>query len=122
MKLSAKTRYAVRIMIDIAQQEGQRVPLRHTADRQGVKSKYCEAVIPDLRRAGLVKSFRGMRGGYLLARPAKKISLGDIVRAVDDLYAASGDPEDVGIEKTFELVQAAMWRKLDAVSLADAAK
>ena len=46
----------------------------------------------------------------------------DIVRAVDGLYAASGDPQDVGIEKTFELVQAAMWRKLDAVSLADAAK
>jgi Rrf2 family cysteine metabolism transcriptional repressor len=122
MKLTTRVLYATRIMIDIAQQDGARTPLKYTAERQQISEKYAEQIIAELRAAGLVKSVRGMRGGYLLGRPAKEISMGDIVRVIDDPYLPSEDPRDEVVGKAFERVQAAMWEILDKVSLAKAAK
>ncbi len=67
-------------MIDIAQQKGQKTPLEQAAKRQGIGKKYCELATPDLLAAGLAKSIRGRRGGYLPGKPADQITLGDIVR------------------------------------------
>jgi Rrf2 family protein len=53
------------------------------ADAQGLPHKFLEAILADLRRAGLVRSHRGAVGGYRLAAPAAQITLGDIIRAVD---------------------------------------
>jgi Rrf2 family protein len=122
MNLTKKTRYAVRIMIDIAQQEGQRMPLGATARRQEISAKYCEQIIAELRIAGLVKSIRGSRGGYVLARPGLDITFGDIVRAVNDPYGPSEDSRDEAIENAFEKVQTAMWGVLDAMTLAEIAE
>ena len=122
MRFTTKVLYAVRIVIDIAQQEGERVPLRYTARRQEISAKYCEQIIAELRIAGLVKSIRGTLGGYLLACPLGEITFGDIVRAVDDPYEASGDSRDEAIENAFERVQTAMWGVLDAVTLAGIAE
>ena len=122
MKLTMKARYAVRIMIDIAQQKGERVPLRVIAERQEISRKFAEVIAVELRTAGLAKSIRGMRGGYLLDRPADEISIGDIVRVVDDPYEASEDPRDAAIETGIGGVQAAIWGVLDEVSLAEAAE
>ena len=122
MRFTTKVLYGVRIMIDIAQQEGERTPLRYTAKRQEISAKYSEPIVSELRHAGLIKSRRGVHGGYLLGRPADEISLGDILRVVDDLYVASEDPQDKAIDKAFKRVRAAAWDTLDAVSLAKAAK
>ena len=122
MKLTKKRRYAVRILIDIAQQEGKRVPLKDTAKRQAIGAKYCEQIIAELRIAGLVESTRGRFGGYLLARPADKISIGDVVRATIDPYEGSKDLRDAAIEKAYKRVQAAMWGVMDEVPLAEAAE
>jgi len=122
MKLTTRVLYATRIMIDIAQQDGERAPLRYTAERQEISEKYAEQIISDLRAARLVKSVRGMRGGYLLGRPADEISMGDIVRVVDDPYVPSEDPRDEVIGNAFERAQAAMWEILDEVTLAEAAE
>lgn len=120
MKLSTKVLYAVRIMLDIAQQN-ELTPLKYTAERQGISEKYCEQLIASLRAAGLVKSVRGTRGGYLLGRPANEISLGEIVRTIDDAYDPSDDPRDEAIVKAFDQVQAAMWKTLDALTVKDIA-
>ncbi|MBI1366553.1 MAG: Rrf2 family transcriptional regulator [Alphaproteobacteria bacterium] len=85
MKLTAKGRYAVTAMADIAALgDGARVPLTDIALRQGISIAYLEQLFAKLRRAGLVDSVRGQSGGYRLARTPKDIRIADIVDAVDE--------------------------------------
>ena len=68
MRISTKTRYGMRLMIDIAQNQGSgRVALKDAADRQGVSKKYLEQVVAPLVAAGLLDVARGASGGYRLA-------------------------------------------------------
>lgn len=83
MKLSTKTRYAVRAVFDIAYHgQGKATQARDIARRQGVPLRYLEQIFQELKRAKLVEGKRGPSGGYSLARPAAEISLGDVVQAV----------------------------------------
>ncbi|MEW5785918.1 MAG: Rrf2 family transcriptional regulator [Bacillota bacterium] len=84
MKLSARVEYGVRAMSVLAfhYQNGP-MPLREIARQEGISFQFLEQIFPDLRRAGLLESVRGVRGGYLLARPPAEIRVGDIVRAVE---------------------------------------
>jgi len=88
--ISAKTDYAVRALLAMAAAgsangpaEDRPVSVEELATRQGLSRKFLEAIVADLRRAGLVTSRRGPSGGYVLARPASEVSLGDVFRAVD---------------------------------------
>lgn len=84
MKLSAKVEYGVRAMAVLAICYDQSpLPLREIACREEISLKFLEQIFPSLRRAGLISSFRGSRGGYRLSRPPEKINVGDIVRAVE---------------------------------------
>jgi len=121
MKSWTEIRCAVRIMIDLAQHEGERVRLKDTATRQQISAKYCEKIVPKLQVAGLAKSIRGARGGYLLGRPAKEITIGEIVRCVDAPYRASEDVQDQPFEAAFGQALVAKWRVLDAVTLGEVA-
>lgn len=72
MKISTKTRYGMRFMIDLAQSQGEgRVALKDIADRQGLSKKYLEQVVAPLASAGLLDVTRGNQGGYRLSRDAK---------------------------------------------------
>ncbi len=84
MKLSARVEYGVRAMAVLAfhYPEGA-LSLKEIAGREGISYQFLEQIFPDLRRAGLIESVRGARGGYLLARPPSEIKVGDIVRAVE---------------------------------------
>ena len=85
MKLTAKGRYAVTAMADIAAAgDRARVSLTEVALRQGISVAYLEQLFAKLRRAGLVESARGQSGGYSLARAPKDIRIADIVDAVDE--------------------------------------
>ena len=85
MKISTKTRYGMRFMIDLAQnQDGGRVALKDVAERQGISKKYLEQVVAPLAAAGLLSVTRGNQGGYALARSADAITLADIVAASED--------------------------------------
>lgn len=83
MNLSSKSRYAMRAMQFLAEsgQEGPQ-PLRRIA-QCGLPLDYLEQLLGCLRRQGLVRSVRGRQGGYLLAKPANEISLGDVIMAVE---------------------------------------
>ncbi len=85
MKISTKTRYGMRFMIDLAQHEADGcVALKDVAERQGISKKYLEQVVSPLAAAGLLTVTRGHQGGYRLARPAAEITLADVVAASED--------------------------------------
>ena len=81
MKISTKGRYALRIMIDIAEHEPQITSVNELAARQEISVKYAEAIVGALSRAGLLVSRRGKTGGYVLSKSADAIPAGDILRA-----------------------------------------
>jgi Rrf2 family protein len=83
VQISAKTDYAVRALLSLAQHEPDLVKVDVVVSEQGLPRKFIEAILGELRRAGLVRSQRGADGGYSLARPASEITLGAVIRAVD---------------------------------------
>ena len=84
MKLSTKGRYGLKAMYDLALNYGDEpVPLKSIAERQGISENYLEQLMANLRKAGLVRSIRGAYGGYLLSREPSKITVGDVLRALE---------------------------------------
>jgi Rrf2 family transcriptional regulator, iron-sulfur cluster assembly transcription factor len=84
MKLTTQIRYGVRALCDIAyNSEGRPVQVKDIAQRQSISPRYIEQIFQKLKGGGLIRSTRGPAGGYLLVRQAEKISVGDVIRAVD---------------------------------------
>jgi Rrf2 family protein len=128
MQISARADYAVRALLALAQNEPDSATAQALADRQSLPRKFLEAILSDLRRADLVRSQRGAEGGYRLARPAAKITIGDVLRAVDGpLAGVRGErPETASYDGAAEhlptvwiALRAAVRSVLDEVSLAD---
>mgnify|MGYP003110105814 FL=1 len=96
MKLTAKGRYAVMAMADLAAQgEGVRSSLADINTRQGISLTFLEQLFNKLRKAELVKSVRGAKGGYLLNVPAESLTLDRIIHAVnEDIKAHGCTPDD----------------------------
>ena len=88
MKLSTKGRYGLKAMLDLAVQssEGQ-VVLKSIAERQGISENYLEQLFAVLKKHKLVKSIRGSQGGYTLGESPDKITVGDILRALEGSMA-----------------------------------
>src|SRR5215472_16636877 len=82
MRLSARSDYALRAVIELAASAGGHVTADQLAKTQSIPGKFLEAILTQLRRAGLVRSQRGPDGGFWLARPSSEISLADIIRAI----------------------------------------
>ena len=84
MKLSTRGRYGIHTMYDLAL-HGENGPqsIKSIAERGGMPEAYLEQLIAGLKRAGLVTSTRGAQGGYMLARPADAITVGDVLRALE---------------------------------------
>jgi len=84
VKLSTRGEYASRAILDIALHQGEGlVKIHDIAVRQDVPAKYLENILLTLQRAGIVRSRRGARGGYYLAKPATAITVGEVIRAMD---------------------------------------
>ncbi len=85
MRLTTKGRYAVTAMLDLSLNYGIRpITLADISDRQGISLSYLEQLFAHLRRDGLVSSSRGPGGGYRLSRPADKVTILDVISAVDE--------------------------------------
>lgn len=82
MHISARVDYAVRALLELAQQ-GEPVTGEALAEAQQLPPKFLASILNDLRRAGLVISRRGLDGGYRLAKPSLKITVADVMRAID---------------------------------------
>jgi len=130
MRVSAKADYAVRAMVELASAGEGPVKADRIAQAQGIPIKFLENIMSELRNAGLVRSQRGVEGGYWLARPAGEITIAQVIRAVDGPLAnvRGARPEDVTYDGSAEAlrdvwiaVRASLRRVLDAVTLADVA-
>jgi len=131
MKLTAKGRYAVMALSDLARHStGHPIPLAEIAERQDISLSYLEQLFAKLRRAGLVTSVRGPGGGYRLAQPATRTPIADIVLAVDQPVETNRctPAQPCGCrESTTECLTHGLWEQLgnqiylylSAVSLAD---
>ena len=86
--ISTKGRYALRVMIDLAKNEnGQPMPLKDIAERQGISKKYLEIIVKDLVDGKLVKGASGKGGGYVLLRKPEEYSIGEIVELMEGTLA-----------------------------------
>jgi Rrf2 family protein len=83
VEISAKSDYAIRSLLALAQRYPDLVKVDVVIAEQQLPRKFIEAILGELRRAGIVRSQRGAEGGYALARPPAEITLGAIIRAVD---------------------------------------
>jgi Rrf2 family protein len=130
VKLSNKGRYGVRALFDIAfHNDGRPTQIKDIAAREAIPPRFLEQIFQDLKRAGLVGAKRGPRGGYHLARPARDIRLGDVVRALEGPIAITSRTDEVKRTLTPDGkdVTDAVFRELsnriegcfDAVSIAD---
>ncbi|MCP3943924.1 MAG: RrF2 family transcriptional regulator [Desulfobacteraceae bacterium] len=95
MRLTTKSRYGTRLVLDIGVFGAQKpVPLGDVSKRQNISLKYLEQLTVKLKKAGLIKSQRGASGGHMLAKPPGQISIGMIVRALEDKIAIIDCAED----------------------------
>ncbi len=95
MKISTKGRYALRMMIDVAEHSGnERVSIKEISERQGISVKYLEQIVTNLTRAGFLRSGRGSGGGYSLTKAPEKYTVGEILRAIEGKLAPVACLED----------------------------
>jgi len=129
MKMSTKGRYGLRAMLDLALNSGgDHVALNTIAERQNISSNYLEQVFSILRKAGLVNSVKGAQGGYVLADSANRITVGQILRALEGDLAVAGDNSDNESTNSVEYcLKKQVWEKInesinevvDAITLED---
>ena len=108
MRVSAKSDYALRALIELAQREdADPVSAEELGKLQQIPHGFLQAILADLRRAGLVMSQRGQSGGWRMARDAQSVSVADVIRAVDGpLVSVYGlRPEAVTYNESAEVLQ-----------------
>ena len=119
MNITSKGRYALRVMLDLAQhrEEGY-ISLKTIADRQGYSMKYLEMIVGSLKRAGLVASTRGKEGGYQLIRDPEDYTIGEILRCIEDNLAPVSciKAGDICCEHAGECMTVPMWKELDDIT------
>lgn len=115
MKISTKGRYALRLMLDLAQHDaGGYIPLRDISRRQGISAKYLEQIVVQLSKAGFVKATRGAQGGYQLAKTPAEYTVGDILRITEGSLApvACLEHEPIECARASECITLEFWRGL----------
>jgi Rrf2 family protein len=115
MRISARTDYALRVLVQLACDVTRPITCEAIAESQGIPYRFLKAVVRDLRQAGLVRSRRGCEGGYWLARPAADISVEAVIAAVDgELFTVNGEePGSLAYPPPAERVEL-LWRMLGA--------
>ena len=131
MRLSSKGRYATRAMLDLAIHFGQGViRLKDISKRQQISARYLEQIFIPLRRAGLVKSLRGLHGGFTLGKPPQEIPLSEIIRAVEGSVTPVRCVDEPGLcQQSDDCITRNIWaeigkatdRVLESITLQDLA-
>ena len=119
MNVTSKGRYALRIMLDLAQHRDDGfVSIKTVSERQGISMKYLETIVGNLRQAGLVGSTRGKEGGYSLLREPRDYSVGEILRCIEDNLAPVSCIKDgsVTCAQASGCLTVPMWKELDDIT------
>ena len=118
MLISTKGRYALRVMIDLAEhQTDGYIPLKEVAQRQNISEKYLETIIKLLVKANILNGVRGKGGGYRLTKPPQQCTVGMILRLTEDSLAPVSclEPGASVCSKAAECRTIRMWQGLDKV-------
>ena len=129
MKLSTRSRYGTRILVDLARHHDRGpIQIGEISKRQDISVKYLEQLIRPLKQADLVTSVRGPKGGHLLAKKPEEITLGQIVRLFEgqsELVECISNPEkcsmsdDCQVRLAWQDATNVLYEKLDSTSIAD---
>ena len=131
MKLSTTTRYGLRALTDLCvQQQGAPVSVSDIARRQNIPVNYLEQLFAKLRRSNILKSVRGAQGGYLLARPAKEITVSEVIAALGEEILFGSCQSEKGCANAPTCSTFDLWNRLrisidgilDGTTLEDLAK
>ena len=109
---STKGRYALRVMIDLAQQESdQFIPLKDIAERQDISKKYLEIIAKEMVKGGLITGASGKHGGYKLCKEPAEYSVGEIIELMEGSFApvACLENDCTECEKSAECKTLPMW-------------
>ena len=82
-RISTKSQYGLRAMVYLAKRKDKVCPLREISKKEGISFDYLEKIISKLKKVGLIKTKKGVQGGYFLAKSPKKIKIGEIIRPLE---------------------------------------
>ena len=120
MKISTKGRYALRLMMDLAENNnGSPISLKDVAKRQDISDKYLEQIISILNKAGYVRSVRGAQGGYMLKMEPQNYTVGMILRQTEGSLApvACIEDDEIVCDRQQQCVTSIVYKKInDAIS------
>lgn len=131
MKISTRGRYGIRLMLALAlNYEKGTIPLKAIAKDQGISEKYLEQIINPLTKSGLVKSFRGAQGGYILTNPPEQTTVGEVLRVLEGSMSPVDCVDHPSCPNSDSCVSLSIWKKMkdaldqvvDDITLADMAK
>jgi Rrf2 family cysteine metabolism transcriptional repressor len=135
MRISAKGEYAAKAVLYLSLKYPTVVTIQEVARRHSIPLKYLEHILLELKKAGVLESRRGVRGGYTLARAPEKISVGEVLRIVDGQFSQSScieadeahsyacpESDSCGLKQLWQDVQGAVERILFETSFDDIRK
>ena len=129
MKISTKTEYGLRCLLRLARQpDGEALSITEIAHEEHVPKQYAQQILMRLRRAELVKSLRGTDGGFVLARSADSMSVGEVVRVLEGIpfedtcgkfneRSDCGHTGDCSIRPIWQMINHRLWEALDGIHL-----
>ena len=119
MNVTSKGRYALRIMIDLAQhRDDGYISLKTISDRTQLSMKYLEMIVGNLKKSELVDSTRGKEGGYKLNKTPQEYSIGEILRCIEDNLApvACIKEGEIQCDRSGACLTVPMWKELDDIT------
>lgn len=138
MKISTRGRYGIKAMVDLAinTKDNNCVSLKSIAQRQGIPENYLEQLIAILKKAGVVKSIRGVQGGYILNKDPKDISVGDLLKILEGSLAivdcienmppkkkcGTANCEECVVRDAWEMISEKFAETANSITLEDLAK
>ncbi len=118
MMISTRGRYALRILVDLAENQNEGyITLKEAADRQEISEKYLESIVKDLVKARFVEGVRGKGGGYRLSRPADEINVLEVLESADGTLVPVACLEEgsTPCSRAAACRTLPLWKGLDAV-------
>ena len=118
MKISTKGRYALRMLLDLAEHQNDGfVALKDIAERQNISKKYLEQIVPVLNKSNILRTNRGFQGGYQLAKAPDKYTVGEILRLTEGSLApvACLEQDPIECERSGECATLSVWQGLHRV-------
>ena len=113
MMVSTRGRYALRVMIDLAEHNnGKFIPLKDIAERQEISEKYLESIVKSLTKADVLEGLRGKGGGYRLTRPAEEYNVYEILKLTEGSMAPVSCLEDTARECVRRFRSGRGWKRL----------